>query len=280
MDFFGLGNPLSEENMSVVKQIAKKIYGQIVSVWRSKYPPKLVGTTNLKNREAWLEKTLLRIPKGQRILDAGAGELQYKKFCQHLDYVSQDFGRYEGKGDASGLQMGSWDNSRLDIVSDITNIPVESASFDAVMCVEVFEHLPRPIDALKEFARILRLGGILIITVPVSSLIHFAPFYFYNGFSRYFFERFLQEEGFDLVELTPNGNYFDYIAQEIRRIESVAHRYIKGVPEPGLVDKLATQKILNRLERFSRLGEKSSELLSFGLQVVARKGGRVSGKKK
>jgi len=280
VDFFGLGNPLSEENMSVVKQIAKKIYGQIVSVWRSKYPPKLVGTTNLKNREAWLEKTLLRIPKGQRILDAGAGELQYKKFCQHLDYVSQDFGRYEGKGDASGLQMGSWDNSRLDIVSDITNIPVESASFDAVMCVEVFEHLPRPIDALKEFARILRLGGILIITVPVSSLIHFAPFYFYNGFSRYFFERFLQEEGFDLVELTPNGNYFDYIAQEIRRIESVAHRYIKGVPEPGLVDKLATQKILNRLERFSRLGEKSSELLSFGLQVVARKGGRVSGKKK
>ena len=63
-----------------------------------------VGTQNLITREQWLEKTLKKIPAGHRILDAGAGELKYKKFCTHLDYISQDFGQYDGEGDQAGLQ--------------------------------------------------------------------------------------------------------------------------------------------------------------------------------
>jgi ubiquinone/menaquinone biosynthesis C-methylase UbiE len=247
---------------------------RIIVRWRRRYPAEIVGKTNLSTREAWLEKTLKKIPSGKRVLDAGAGELQYKRFCSHLDYVSQDLGQYEGKGDAHGLQMGGWDNSKLDIVSDITAIPVKDTSFDAVMCIEVFEHLPRPIEALREFYRILQPDGTLIITAPISSLTHFAPFYFYNGFSRYFFEHLLAEEGFELTELTYNGNYFDYVAQEIRRIEETARLYIKNIPKFELVDELAAQKVLNRLEALSKLGGKSSELLSFGLQVVARRARR------
>lgn len=65
-----------------------------------------VGTHNQVAREAWLEKTLKRIPAGSRILDAGAGEQAYKRFCKHLNYVAQDFAKYDGRGNASGLQMG------------------------------------------------------------------------------------------------------------------------------------------------------------------------------
>ena len=116
------------------------------------------GRKNKSTRDAWLERALAQIPEGSKILDAGAGELRYKKFCAHLDYVSQDFGQYDGKGDSTGLQTSQWDNTKLDIVSDITNIPVSDASFDAVMCIEVLEHIPEPILAIKEFSRILR-GG-------------------------------------------------------------------------------------------------------------------------
>jgi len=80
------------------------------------------GLQNLVTREAWLEKTLKQIPAGSRILDAGAGELQYKRFCTHLSYVSQDLAKYDGRGDDTGLQMGSWDQSTLDIISDITSV--------------------------------------------------------------------------------------------------------------------------------------------------------------
>ena len=78
---------------------------------------------NQSFRESWLHKTLDSLPIGWRILDAGAGELQNKKLCHHLNYISQDVCIYEGRGNDSGLQMGKWDTSAIDIVSDICSIP-------------------------------------------------------------------------------------------------------------------------------------------------------------
>lgn len=118
-----------------------------------------VGKTNKLNRDLWIEKTLSEIPPDLRILDAGAGELQYKNFCKHLEYVSQDFGQYNGIEDNAGLQTQEWNNKKFDIVSDITHIPVTDSSFDVIMCIEVFEHIPEPISAIKEFGRILSRGG-------------------------------------------------------------------------------------------------------------------------
>ena len=157
---------------------------------------------NLENRESWLRKTLLSISEGSRILDAGAGELKYKEFCKHLRYTSQDFAKYDGMGNSEGLQTGDWDQSKLDIVSDISAIPVPNNSFDAVMCVEVFEHLPEPVLAIKEFMRILKPGGKLILTAPFCSLTHFSPYHYYSGFNIYFFEYHLEKEGFELIEIS------------------------------------------------------------------------------
>ncbi|MRR34854.1 class I SAM-dependent methyltransferase, partial [bacterium] len=122
-----------------------------------------VGTRNEDARTSWIEKTLTAMPEGLRILDAGAGERRYEKFCSHLSYVAQDFGRYDGTGDGRGLQQGTWDQSRLDIVSDIADIPEPDASFDAILCTEVFEHLPDPLSAIREFRRLLKPDGLLIL---------------------------------------------------------------------------------------------------------------------
>ena len=110
---------------------------------------------NEGGRDRWLAQVLATVPAGWRILDAGAGELKNKALCAHLTYVSQDVCQYEGKGDAQGLQIGAWDTSQIDIVCDIVNIPEPDASFDAILCSEVFEHLPDPLKALAEFERLL-----------------------------------------------------------------------------------------------------------------------------
>ena len=115
-----------------------------------------VGTTNASVRETWVANALKQLPAGARILDAGAGECPHRKACSHLVYVSQDFGKYQGAGDGRGLQTGKWDRSGIDIVSDITAIPEADQSFDAILCTEVFEHIPEPIAALKEFSRLLK----------------------------------------------------------------------------------------------------------------------------
>jgi ubiquinone/menaquinone biosynthesis C-methylase UbiE len=228
------------------------------------------GLKNLKNREVWLEQAIKKIPKGESILDAGAGELQYKKYCADLKYTSQDFGQYDGAG-TEGLQTGKWDNSKLDIVSDITNIPIKDQSFDNIMCIEVFEHLPEPQLAIKEFSRILKPGGKLILTAPFCSLTHFAPYYYANGYSKYFYEKILKENGFHILEISYNGNYFEYLAQELHRIVKMGNKYSKmGVFVKFMIMCLIFP-LLILLNKLSKNDKGSEETLCFGLHIIAIK---------
>jgi SAM-dependent methyltransferase len=51
-------------------------------------------------------------------------------------------------------------------VGDVEALPVADASFDAVICMAVIEYLPASERALAEIARVLRPGGVAIVTVP------------------------------------------------------------------------------------------------------------------
>ena len=214
-------------------------------------------------------KSSKRAPSGLAYSRCRSREQQYRMFCSHLDYVSQDFARYDGKGNNTGLQMGAWDQSKLDIISDISSIPLEDASFDAIMCVEVLEHLPNPLLAIKEFNRLLKEGGRLIITAPFGSLTHFAPYHFSTGFNTYYYEQHLIENGFDISEITANGNYFETVAQEIRRIPFAADKY--SHERISIVERLCIKYLLKMLQRLSDNDTGSSTLLCHGYHVLARK---------
>lgn len=228
-----------------------------------------VGRNNESTRERWLEETLKTIPENSRILDAGAGTQQYRRLCEHLNYVSQDFGEYDGQGDSAGLQMGEFDYGKLDIVSDITSIPEPDSSFDAIMCIEVLEHLPDPVQAIKEFSRLLKPKGHLILTAPFCSLTHFSPYHFSTGFNKYWYEIHLAANGLKIIDISPNGNFFEYVAQEIDRIPSISKRYSKN--KPGLLERLSVLFTLRMLSRFSKRDNGSSDLLCFGYHVHAIK---------
>lgn len=230
-----------------------------------------IGNRNQANREIWLEQTLKKLPPGSKILDAGAGEMQYRRFCSHLEYVSQDFCQYDGKGNAIALQTGTWEQKGIDIVSDITAIPVADASFDAVMCIEVLEHVPAPGRVFAEFKRILKPGGKLILTAPFACLTHFAPHFYSTGFSRYFYERRLPENGFDVLSVDVNGNYFEYLGQEFNRLPSIALRFTTRELETDPYYQLAGKFLRFVLRDLSDRDTGSSELLSFGLHVLAEK---------
>ena len=229
----------------------------------------LVGTTNESFRYKWIGETLNNLPTGLRILDAGAGEQKFKSYCKHLNYVSQDFAQYDPSKYDSGLQMNKWDYTGLDIISDIIDIPEPGNSFDAIMCIEVIEHIPDPAKVFPEFARLLKPGGTLILTAPFCSLTHFAPFHYSTGFSRYYYEKHLDDNGFEILEIVENGNYFEYLAQEVRRLPQIAEKY-SGVKQ-AFVDRVISSKFLKILENFSAKDRGSKELLCFGLQILARK---------
>lgn len=184
---------------------------------------------NLELRDKWVEEKLRKIPEGKIILDAGAGEQPYKKLCSHLKYISQDFGEYDTSENKEALQMQEWNSRTVDILSDIINIPLEDESVDVILCTEVIEHIKNPVLAIKEFSRLLKPDGQLLLTAPNCSLTHMAPYYFCNGFSRYWYEENLKDFGFEIEELTEYGNYFSWIKQELLRTEEIINRYVGNV---------------------------------------------------
>jgi ubiquinone/menaquinone biosynthesis C-methylase UbiE len=227
-----------------------------------------IGTDNDEVRSKWVIDQLQSLPKGIKLLDAGAGELRFKKYCAHLDYISQDFGNYNGEGDGKGLQMGKWDNSKLDIISDITSIPLPNESIDAILCTEVFEHIPDAISALKEFNRLLKPGGVMFITAPFCSLTHFAPYHF-CGYNKYWYQHHLSSMGYKNILIESNGTWYSFIAQELRRSHVVSNMY--SSKWMGRLIQLFSVPLLILLFLANQRDRGSEDLLCFGFMVKAYK---------
>lgn len=177
---------------------------------------------NEYDRIEWVQNQLEKIEKGSKILDAGCGSQQYRKFCGHLIYYAQDFGKYEiDKADSFTASEEKYKYGKIDYVGDIWDIKEKDDTFDAILCTEVLEHIPYPEKTLWEFARLLKPGGILILTFPSNSLRHMDPYYFASGYSDRYIEYFLPKMGLEIEQLNPNGNYYKWLMVELYRTMSI-----------------------------------------------------------
>lgn len=147
-----------------------------------------------------------RLPAGAYVLDAGAGECFYKKFFAHCEYRSIDLAVGESR----------WNYSKLDYVGPLHEMPIEDEKFDAVLCTEVLEHLEWPRESVKEMCRVLKPGGKLNITVPMSHREHQVPYDFFR-YTSYGLKSICTHAGFRHVEVTPFGGLWVRWAYELPR---------------------------------------------------------------
>lgn len=173
---------------------------------------------NQAERDRWVADQAAKVPAGSRVLDIGAGACQYRKLFTHCRYETHDFAQLSAEALFAGVGYG-----RIDYVSDITAIPVPDATFDAALCTEVLEHVPDPVAAVNEFARIIKPGGRLLLTAPLGSGIHQAPYHFYGGYTPFWYRKFLSEAGFDDIQIEPNGGFFKFYGQESQRLNTMLH---------------------------------------------------------
>ncbi|MDB4035287.1 class I SAM-dependent methyltransferase [Pseudomonadales bacterium] len=222
---------------------------------------------NLHVRTEWVERELAALPNGSKLLDAGCGNQQFRKFCNHLDYFAQDFGGYVGdlKERIGGAKYRSADDNpyiygNLDFVGDIWSIDEGDGVFDVILCTEVLEHIPFPNETILEFSRLLKPGGKLLLTAPSNCLRHYDPYFFYTGFSDRWFERILSDNAFVIDSLEPIGDYYSWMSVEMMRTAK-AH---------GLFGKLAVASAF--LYFYTRpKNELSVNTLCMGYHIAATK---------
>ena len=177
---------------------------------------------NLFNRQEWVAQSARKLAPGARVLDVGAGSGQYRSFFVHCEYRAHDFAQ-------EPATIGHY--TELDYWSDIIMIPVESESFDAVLCTEVLEHVPEPLKAIVEIARIIKPGGRLFLTAPLGSFLHQEPYHFYGGYTPYFYRKFLPAAGLEVESLEPNQGFFSLFGQEAQRYATILKGpAVKGLP--------------------------------------------------
>jgi SAM-dependent methyltransferase len=102
------------------------------------------------------------IPNGARCLDVGCGDGRCVGLWLH------ERGREYVGVDVSAAAIRRARSLGLDArqIDDATSLPFDNDTFDAVVCIEVLEHLFQPQVAASEIRRVLKPGGVLLATVP------------------------------------------------------------------------------------------------------------------
>jgi SAM-dependent methyltransferase len=213
---------------------------------------------NYYEREAFVAAELSKV--SGRILDAGCGSQTYRRFCEHLDYRAQDFGKFTGDERRGLTALDSYEYGKLDYISNIWSIPEQDGYFDTILCTEVLEHIPYPIETIREFSRLLKPGGTLILTAPSNCLRHMDPYFFYSGFSDRFFERVLPDCGLEITRLEAVGDYYSWLAVEMARTAATHSMLSKLILAPAFLYYFLKRK-----------SSTSVHALCMGYHVVAQK---------
>lgn len=143
--------------------------------------------------ERYLRSEFARLPSAQQgtLLDLGCGTRPYS----HL---------YKGR--FAHCIAGDYDiRGSIDIRLDAARLPFPNASFDVVLMSEVIEHVPEADKALSEISRVLKPGGLLLITWPFNYMMHEIP-HDYVRYTEFGMALYMSRAGMKIEHLFRRGN--------------------------------------------------------------------------
>ena len=149
-------------------------------------------------------KSVLKFLKPKVVLDAGCGYGRYTKILKGMGFDVHSI-------DSSYKMIEKDSNFKL---CSVENITYPNGFFDAVLCIDVVDHLKSLNLAIKEFNRILKQDGVLLLTVGIPG----SPFILFNKAMRVFrslFGRPPISRAYNDKNMKKILNGFDYFSVEL-----------------------------------------------------------------
>lgn len=130
------------------------------------------------------------------ILDVGAADRWIEPFLsKDAAYVALDY-------PPTGRELY---RATLHVFGDAARLPFHADSFDGAVCLEVLEHVARPMEVLSEIARVMKPGAKAWISMPFLYPLHDAPFDF-QRYTEFGLRRGVEESGLQVSRLHKTGH--------------------------------------------------------------------------
>ena len=140
-----------------------------------------------------------------RVLDIGAGNQPFRAYLpDDVHYFALEVVPIPGN----------------DVIASVLALPFTSETFDHAICTEVLEHVPEPAQALREIHRVVRPGGQVYITVPMTWGHHYIPHDYYR-YTRYGLLYLLEKTGFRVERVYQIGGLFTAMLARLEDIIGV-----------------------------------------------------------
>jgi SAM-dependent methyltransferase len=145
-----------------------------------------------------------------RLIDLGCGKvplyLAYKNFVTEIVCADWESSRHN--------------SSHIDVVCDLNKpLPVAEQSFDTIILSDVLEHIAEPKILIHEMERILKPGGVVLLSVPFLYPIHEAPHDYYR-YTEFALRMLLKQARFEILLIEAYGGsleiWIDFFSKHLQ----------------------------------------------------------------
>jgi ubiquinone/menaquinone biosynthesis C-methylase UbiE len=165
------------------------------------------------------------------LLDAGCGTGVYSfyftkkiKKIEAIDISKEKIGFLKKENIFKNIQFS---------VADLCKLPFKNNSFDQIICSDVLEHIKDDKKALLELRRVLKIGGILLLTIPFNSKKNKITYKKFNheraGYDLDFFKRIARNNNL-LIE---KAEFYSY--DLTNKISNFTYKYLNNKIILGII---------------------------------------------
>lgn len=132
-----------------------------------------------------------------KVLDVGAGRnKRYTSYFKYDKYITLDINP----------------EANPDILASADKIPLENNAIDSIVCTQLLGDVTDALSVLKEFYRVLKPGGMVLLTESFINEMHDEPIDFWR-FTKFGLKHLFLSAGFKVILIDQRGGFFSTKAQ-------------------------------------------------------------------